>query len=101
MIDGGLNLDHLTPCYNFTSMLLLCKSLRRTEMNITKFKIALLAFVFVLLSTSQSFSRPRFESVETDTGSEILMGFFDLRDRETFIQPAMKLFLPVMVNLGQ
>jgi len=55
-------------------------------MNITKFKIALLAFVFVLLSTSQSFSRPRFESVETDTGSEILMGFFDLRDRETFMQ---------------
>ena len=45
-------------------------------MKITKFKIVLFAFVFVLLSTSQSFSSPSFNSVETDTGSEILMGFF-------------------------
>jgi len=54
--------------------------------NITKIKIALLGFVFVLLSTTQSFSGASFDVPETDTSNEVLIGFFDLRDRETYIQ---------------
>ena len=50
----------------------------------TKFKIVL--FVFVLLTTAQSFSGTSFDALETDTSNALFFGFFDLRDRETFIQ---------------
>ncbi len=55
-------------------------------MNITKFRITLLAFVFVLLSTIQSFSGGNFRITESDSPNSPLFGFFDLRERETFIQ---------------
>ena len=42
------------------------QKLRRAEMNITKFKIALLAFVFVLLSTVPGFSGASFNIPTTD-----------------------------------
>ena len=58
------------------------------EMNITKIKISLLAFVFVLLLTVPGFSQngPRLNVPNTDGYGHVLIGFFDLRDRETFIQ---------------
>jgi len=55
-------------------------------MRITKFKIAFLAFVFVLLSTVPGFSGGSFNVPTTDQTDHVLIGFFDLRDRETFIQ---------------
>jgi len=56
---------------------------------INNFKIALIAFVFVLLSTVSSFSgvpNSGLEYPETDTSEDKLLAFFDLRDRESFIQ---------------
>jgi len=55
-------------------------------MNITKFRIALLAFVFTLLSTVPSFSGGDFRNPLSDSPDSTLFGFFDLRERETFIQ---------------
>ena len=55
-------------------------------MNITKFSIALLAFVFVLLSTAQSFAGRGFDVTPTDEHDHVLIGFFELRERETHIQ---------------
>ena len=55
-------------------------------MNLNKLRIALLAFILVLLSTVQSFSGADFDIVESDTNVTGLVGFFDLRDRETFMQ---------------
>ena len=55
-------------------------------MYIAKFKIALLAFAFVLLSTVPGFSGASVDVVESDTSNQLLFGFFDLRERETFIQ---------------
>ena len=55
-------------------------------MNITKIKISLLVFVFVLLSTVPGFSGTDLDVPNTDSHDHALIGFFDLRDRETFIQ---------------
>jgi len=55
-------------------------------MNITKFRIALLAFILVLLTTAQSFSGSAYDNLESDSSLQGLFGFFDLRERETFIQ---------------
>ena len=55
-------------------------------MNLNKLRIALLTFVLVLLSTAQGFSGFNFDNPESDTGIQKLYAFFDLRDRETFIQ---------------
>ncbi len=53
---------------------------------LSKIKIILFVISFVFLSAVPSFSGGSFDSPETDTSNEILFGFFDLRDRETFIQ---------------
>jgi len=55
-------------------------------MKITKFKISLLAFVIVLLSTVPGFSGTQLAVPTTDEHDHVLIGFFDLRDRETYIQ---------------
>jgi len=55
-------------------------------MNITKFKISLLAFAFVLLATVQGYSGSVNTIPETDTDDFQIVGFFDLRERESFIQ---------------
>ena len=55
-------------------------------MNLTKFKIALLAFVFVLLATVQGYSGSVDSIPHTDSNFFQLVGFFDLRERESFIQ---------------
>lgn len=55
-------------------------------MNLTKLRIALLAFVFVILSTVQGFSGASFDVPVTDSVDGTLLGFFDLRDRESFMQ---------------
>jgi len=53
----------------------------------TKFKSTLFAFVFVLLLTVPVFSGTSgFNVPTTDRHGHTLIGFFDLRDRETFIQ---------------
>jgi len=53
---------------------------------LSKIKISLLAFVFVLLATVPGFSGGSFRVPVSDTSDQILFGFFDLRERETFIQ---------------
>jgi len=53
---------------------------------LSKIKIILFVLSFVLLSTIQSFSGGQFNNPHTDSSDQILFGFFDLRERETFIQ---------------
>jgi len=53
---------------------------------LSKIKLILFVFTFVLLSTAQSFSGGDFRTPESDSSDPILFGFFDLRERETFIQ---------------
>jgi len=53
---------------------------------LSKIKLILFVFSFVLLSTAQSFSGGSFDAVSTDASNHTLFGFFDLRERETFIQ---------------
>ena len=48
--------------------------------------ILFFALVLCLIPIKNSFSGGSFDTVESDTGGQILMGFFDLRDRETYIQ---------------
>ena len=52
----------------------------------SKIKIIFFVFSFVLLSAVQGFSGSSFDTVNTDSSNPILFGFFDLRERETFIQ---------------
>ncbi len=51
-----------------------------------KIKLILFVFSFVLLSTVPGFSGGSFNITTTDEHDHVLIGFFDLRDRETFIQ---------------
>ena len=51
-----------------------------------RIKTLFFIFSFVVLSTSGAFSSTGEYVAETDAASDILIGFFDLRDRETFIQ---------------
>jgi len=53
---------------------------------LSKIKIVFFIFSFVFLSTVSSFSGTSFEIPVSDTSDPILFGFFDLRERETFIQ---------------
>jgi len=53
---------------------------------LSKIKIILFVFSFVLLSTVPGFSGGGFDVTPTDRHDHVLIGFFDLRDRETFIQ---------------
>jgi len=53
---------------------------------LSKIKIILFVFSFVFLSAVQGFSGSSFDAVNTDTSDQTLFGFFDLRERETFIQ---------------
>ena len=55
-------------------------------MNITKVGISLLAFAFVLLSTLPSFSGASLNVPTSLRADRTLIGFFDLRERETYIQ---------------
>ena len=52
----------------------------------SKIKIFLFVLSFVFLSTVQGFSGANFRVPVSDTSDQILFGFFDLRERETFIQ---------------
>ena len=49
-------------------------------------KLILFVFSFVLLSTVPGFSGGSFNIPNTDRHDHVLIGFFDLRERETFIQ---------------
>jgi len=51
-----------------------------------KIKLILFVLSFVLLSTVPGFSGTSLSVPNTDTHDNALIGFFDLRDRETFIQ---------------
>jgi len=51
-----------------------------------KIKIFLFVISFVLLSTVPGFSGTQFSVPTSDEHDHVLIGFFDLRDRETFIQ---------------
>jgi len=53
---------------------------------LSKIKIILFVLSFVFLSTVQGFSGTSFDVPVSDTSDQILLGFFDLRERETFIQ---------------
>jgi len=53
---------------------------------LSKIKIILFVFSFVFLSAVPSFSGSSFHVVVSDTSDSVLFGFFDLRERETFIQ---------------
>jgi len=53
---------------------------------LSKIKIILFVLSFVFLSAVPSFSGAEFDVPSTDFPDESLIGFFDLRDRETFIQ---------------
>ena len=55
-------------------------------MNITKVGISLLAFTFVLLSAVPSFSGASLNVPTSLRADRTLIGFFDLRERETYIQ---------------
>ena len=56
-------------------------------MKITKILITILTFGFLFFLNTPSFAGdPLFEIPESDTDGKALMGFFDLRDRETYIQ---------------
>ncbi len=55
-------------------------------MNLTKIKISLFAFVFVLLSTVPGLSGTNLIVPTTDEHDHVLIGFFDLRERESLIQ---------------
>ena len=52
----------------------------------SKIKITLFVLSFVFLSAVPGFAGASFNVVETDNGSDVLIGFFDLRERETYIQ---------------
>ena len=52
----------------------------------SKIKIILFVLSFVFLSAVPSFSGTAFDVPVSDTSDTILFGFFDLRERETFIQ---------------
>ena len=49
-------------------------------------KIILFILSFLFLTAVPGYSGGSFNVVETDTGSDVIIGFFDLRERETFIQ---------------
>jgi len=51
-----------------------------------RLKLILFVFSFVFLSTVPGYSGSSFNVVESDTGSDVIVGFFDLRERETYIQ---------------
>lgn len=51
-----------------------------------RIKIFLIIFSIFLLGTLNSYSSEGLNIPSTDTADEALLGFFDLRDRETFIQ---------------
>jgi len=53
---------------------------------LSKIKIILFVLSFVFLSAAQGFSGSSFDVPVSDTSDRILFGFFDLRERETFIQ---------------
>jgi len=53
---------------------------------LSKIKIILFVLSFVFLSVVPSFSGSSFNVVVSDTSDQTLFGFFDLRERETFIQ---------------
>jgi len=53
---------------------------------LSKIKLILFVFSFVFLSAVPGFSGASFDTVSTDTSNQTLFGFFDLRDRETYIQ---------------
>jgi len=53
---------------------------------LSKIKIILFVLSFVFLSAVPGFSGGSFIAPPTDGPDIILIGFFDLRDRETFIQ---------------
>jgi len=53
---------------------------------LSKIKIILFVLSFVFLSTVPGFSGTSFDVVNTDSSDQTLFGFFDLRERETFIQ---------------
>jgi len=53
---------------------------------LSKIKIVFFIFSFVLLSTVQGFSGTSLNVPNSDSVGHALIGFFDLRDRETFIQ---------------
>lgn len=55
-------------------------------MKLIKFKIVLAAFALIFLTTIQSQSDSEFDGVDTDTSGLVLLSFFDLRERESFIQ---------------
>ena len=93
-----LNLDHLTHCYLFTLMLLLCKTIRRI-INPMRLKITIIVILFlVFIPTRFSHSGADFpvnagdvvinlnESDSTFITGFNLVYFFDLRERETYIQ---------------
>jgi len=53
---------------------------------LSKIKITLFVLSFVFLSAAQGFPGSSFDVPVSDTSDRILFGFFDLRERETFIQ---------------
>jgi len=53
---------------------------------LSKIKLILFVFSFVLLSTVPGFSGASLDVPNTDSHGHALIGFFDLRDRETLIQ---------------
>jgi len=53
---------------------------------LSKIKLILFVLSFVFLSAVPSFAGTSFDAIPTDSADETLIGFFDLRDRETFIQ---------------
>jgi len=62
------------------------ETILKEDSNLSHIKLILFVFSFVLLSTVPGFSGGSFNVPTTDQTDHVLIGFFDLRDRETFIQ---------------
>jgi len=81
-----ITLDHLTLCHNFTLMLLLCKTSRRTGTMTRLFLLFITLFLTISFTGINNSYADHERIPETDTGAITLFSFFDLRERETFVQ---------------